>query len=348
MVMKKVFSGSAVPRHLVFILNDGSFIVQWDENRVQELMSGRYRPYQSDDFGHAITDYELNQLKAAGRVEHYNKYFVWLYALPDNARVQLEPKSHDGRQDRVRTYYLNTTLPKSHMQNVETLLRELGVADDFLARIRGDLVVILGRNGVPFRYLTDAEKAQKQLQASAAVFKEMVIAFVEAPVEDGGYHSQTEPAVDSEVIDHDLIRDSLQDLSVTEGKRVVLVVSDDNEREAFFDLLNEMKLDIRVAPTGAEAIHLIEDFNPHLLLMDLQLPDMHGWRMLNKVKETGSLEELATIVVAEHTSSADEQTFALTVAGVDMFLVKPLSMARLRQNVWTVLKNHPNPSHSTS
>ncbi|MFN8376729.1 MAG: response regulator [Anaerolineae bacterium] len=347
--MKKVFSGSAVPRHLVFILNDGTFIVQWDENRVQELLNGRYRPYQAEDFGHAITDYELNQLKAAGRVEHYNKYFVWLYALPDTSHIPVQARSSEVRHDRVRTYYLNTTLPKSHLPQIENLLVELDIADDFLARIRGDLVVILGRNGVPFRFLTDAEKAQKQLQLSAPeIFKELVIAFVEAPVEDSDIKWQTEPALDAESIDHDLIRDSLQDLSVTEGKRVVLVVSDDNEREAFHDLLNEMKLDIRVAPTGAEAIHLIEDFRPHLLLMDLQLPDMHGWRMLNKVKETGSLENLATIVVAEHTSSADEQTFALTVADVDMFLVKPLSMARLRQNVWTVLKNHPDPSHTTS
>jgi two-component system cell cycle response regulator DivK len=345
--MKKVFSGSAVPRHLVFILNDGAFIVQWDEHRVQELLSGRYRPYQAADFGHAITDYELNQLKAAGRVEHYNKYFVWLYALPENARIPLQPKSPDTHQDRVRTYYLNTTLPKSHLQHVEGVLRDLYVDDDFLARIRGDLVVILGRNGVPFRYLTDAEKAQKQLQLSAPEeFKNLVIAFVEAPVEDGDIKAQTEPTLDADLVDPDLIRDSQHDLSVTQGKRVVLVVSDDHEREAFFDLLNEMKLDIKVAPTGAEAIHLVEDFQPHLLLMDLQLPDMHGWRMLNKVKETGSLDDLATIVVAEHTASPDEQTFALTVAGVDMFLTKPLSMARLRQNVWTVLKNYPDPSQT--
>jgi two-component system, cell cycle response regulator DivK len=343
--MKKVFSGSAVPRHLVFILGDGTFIVQWDENRVQELLSGRYRPYHSDDFGHAITDYELNQLKAAGRVEHYNKYFVWLYALPESSRIQVQPKPIEVRLDRVRTYYLNTTLPKSQLRTVESLLTDAGISDDFLARIRGDLVVVLGRNGVPFRLLTDAEKAQKQLQSNIPdAFKDMVIAFVEAPVVDSDYHTQTEPAADSELVDLDLIRDSQQDLSVTEGKRVVLVVSDDNEREAFFDLLREMRLDIKVAPTGAEAIQLIEDFLPHLLLMDLQLPDMHGWRMLNKVKEIGSLEELATIVVAEHTSSADEQTFGLTVAGVSMFLIKPLSMARLRQNVWTVLKNQTNSS----
>ncbi|NWF68180.1 MAG: response regulator [Chloroflexi bacterium] len=341
--MKKVFNGSAVPRHLVFILKDGSFTVQWDEHRVQELLTGRYRPYQTEDFGHAITDYELNQLKAAGRVEHYNKYFVWLYSLPEQGPAQFEPRPQEARLNRVRTYYLNTTRPKTELRAIEAALSELRLGDDFFARIRGDLVVILGKNGAPFRQLTDTEKAQKHLQSAAPdVFNDLVIAFVETPVEDNDYRWQTEPGADGEVIDPELIHDSQHDLSVTAGKRVVLVVSDDHEREAFCDLLLDMKLDLRVAATGADAIHLIEDFHPHLLLMDLQLPDMHGWRMLNKVKETGRLDDLATIVVAEHTSSADEQTFALTVARIDVFLVKPLSMARLRQNVWTVLKNHPH------
>jgi len=42
------------------------------------------------------------------------------------------------------------------------------------------------------------------------------------------------------------------------------------------------------------------------------------------------------IVLAD--PGADEQVFALTVANVDVYLHKPISIARLRQSVWSTLK----------
>lgn len=337
--MRKVFSGSAVPRHLVFILQDGTFAVQWDERRVQELLSGRYRDYQPSDFGHAITDYELNQLKAAGRVEHHNKYYVWLFALPEQNRVNLL-KLTESRVEHPRSYYLNTQLPPGELKTAQKALEKLRLDGDFSLYTREGAVVVRGKKGVPFRYLVDAEKAIKQLSAAAPqVFGQAVIAFVESALDDGDYKLQTEPAADSEVLNAADIVASLSSTTLTAGKLVVLALSQDYERDAFSALLAEMKMNLRLATSGAQALQLVEDEHPELLLMDMQLPDMHGWRMIQKVREIGGLHVPSIIVVADHTTSADEQTFALTVVGVDVFLIKPLSMAKLRYQIWLTLKN---------
>ncbi len=81
--------------------------------------------------------------------------------------------------------------------------------------------------------------------------------------------------------------------------------------------------------------------------MDLLLSDMHGWEMLGKMKEIDSLRNMVTIVLAEG-SMSNQQSFALTVAKVDIYLVKPVSRARLRQNIWMSLKKHTssNPVQS--
>jgi CheY-like chemotaxis protein len=341
--MSKLLSGSPIQRPLVFILADGSFVVQWDETRVQELMSGRYRVYDDKDFGHAITDYELNQLKAAGRVEHYNRQYVWLYALPETGRFDHESKTLESHPNRVRSYYLNTTLPKTRQAEVEKVLTLMNLHNDFLVRNRGDVIAILGKNGTPFWQLKDAERAQKHLIAKAPeVFKYTAIAFIETTNNDHSYRNQLEHT--PEVPDLTTLIASQTDTSVTQGKCVVLVTSHEEQRQAIHDLFVQMKMEVKMASSASEGLQLLEDWEPALLIMDLQLPDMHGWQMLAKMKEVGTFHNLPIIVIADHTSSTDNQAFALTVVKVDVFLMKPVSMAQLRQNVWMTLKS-AQPTH---
>ena len=67
-----------IPRHRVFVLHDGTFVVQWEENLVQVLLSGRYLNYNREQFGNPITNWELNQLRQAGLIAHYDDDFVHL------------------------------------------------------------------------------------------------------------------------------------------------------------------------------------------------------------------------------------------------------------------------------
>jgi CheY-like chemotaxis protein len=333
--MSRVLSGSPVPRHTVFILADGVFVVQWDETRVQDLLSGQYRNYSDHDFGHVITDYELNQLKAAGRVEHFNRQYVWLYALPEHGRF---PGEHEfAGAPRVRSYYLNTTLPASNLERVEQELARLNLQDKFLARVRGDLVAILGKNGAPFRQLKDAERAQKFLSTRETdVFGSTAIAFIETADRDYGYklpvdHQQTQ-------VNLQAVIDSQTDVTFTAGKCALVLASSEEERLAIRDLLVQMQMDVVLGGSAEEGLQLLEDTNPDLLVMDMQLPDKHGWELLAKIKEIGTFQTLPKIMIADHQSSADNQAFALTVGKVDVYLVRPISMAQLRQNIWLTLK----------
>ncbi len=346
--MRRIYSGSAVPRHHVFILTDGTFAVQWDEWRVQELLTGRYRSFNYNDFGHAITDYELNQLKAAGRVEHYNRNYVWLFALPEQNRFSKQIKTLDRPRDRVRTYYISTSLPKSQFDNVQGLLKTIGQGDELLARVRDGLVVILGKQGAAFERMGDAENAQKLLRDRApALFDDSAVAFIERSIKDTEFRpSHTSENMEVMNFDLDMLIASQTDTTVTQGKRVVLVMAKEEDRKAIGALLTELQTNVHMASTAAEALDLLEDSYPHLLIMDLQLPDMHGWRMLNKAREIDSLRGMHVIVLGDHEASANEQTFALTVAKVDVYLVKPVSMASLRQNIWMILRgNALNSNH---
>ncbi len=335
--MTKIYSGSAVPRHFVFIMADGAFVVQWDENRTQDILTGQYYKLDEDGFGHPISDYELNQLKSAGRVEHFNRTFVWLYALPEPNRFQKPLRTQERTLDRIRAYYLNTSLPGSRLVEVEELLDEMGLVEDYAAQIRGDLVTIAGRNGAPFLHFKESEAIQKQLMAYAPeIFRDSAIAFIEIRPDDPKDNHDIQLPEDN--TDLETVIASQMDTTVTRGKQVVVLVTREGERLAIHDLCREMGMVVLPARTGREALQLLEDTYPDMLVMDLELPDMHGWALLSKVKEIG-LSHLPIILIAE-SSSPDHQSFALGVANVDVYLVKPVSKARLRQNIWMALNNH--------
>jgi hypothetical protein len=166
-----------IPRHQLFVLYDGTFVVQWSENRVQELENGNYRAYSRQDYGTPITDYELNQLKAVGLVEHFDGDNVWLCPLPERDDFNWLTA---WEQKRSRSYYLNTTLPGLLLQDVIDLLDDLGLADNFQARVRDDFVVLWGSKGISFHKFDDVEKARNQLATKAPeAFKNTVVAFIE-------------------------------------------------------------------------------------------------------------------------------------------------------------------------
>jgi CheY-like chemotaxis protein len=341
--MSKVYSGSAVPRHFVFVMADGTFVVQWDDTRVQDLLSGKYDYFESENFGHPINDYELNQLKSNGRVEHYNRNYVWLYALPEPGRFQAKLKTLEETPGRVRAYYLNTTLAKSQLENIRSLLETVGLSQDYAAYNRGDLIAITGKNGAPFVHYKEAEYVQKQLLSKAPqIFKDAAVAFVETTQTQTQSNYNQEIHRGGENSDLMSLIASQTDTTVTNGKQIVLMVSDEEERALLNKLCVEMKMDVRLPQGGREALHILEDGHSDLLVMDLQLPDMHGWEMLGKVKEIASLHHLPIIVMDGH-STPQQQSFALSVAKVDVYLVKPVSKMRLRQNIWMALKERSTP-----
>lgn len=329
----KHFSGSAISRYQVFTLVDGTFVVQWDDKRVQELLTGHYREFDyGSDFGHAVTDYELEQLKSAGRVEHFNRMYVWLYPLPETGRFgRLRVL---GQGNRIRAYYLATAQPRSMVERIRGELQSLGLQGELSIKLRDDMVALLDGEGQPFRTLEEAENAQSRLlDQGSDIFSDLSVAFIDK----SGKVTANRVLMDGEnaKLNLDEIIASQSDTSQVAGRLVVLAVSQDDERKAFGELFVEMELEVKYATTGAETLQLLEDFPADLLVSEFQLPDMHVWQMLGKVKEIEGLRELPILVITDQTN------FATTVARVE-HLTRPVSIARLRHNVWVTL-SHSSP-----
>ncbi|MGJ3237778.1 MAG: response regulator [Anaerolineae bacterium] len=109
---------------------------------------------------------------------------------------------------------------------------------------------------------------------------------------------------------------------MTDGKEVVLVVRHDDERHAVTHLLNELHMTVHQAESGRDAIYILEDHACDFLVMDIQLDDMHAWKMLYRLKESVDLSTLPTIVIMDEPTVVPLQNVTPVVRPVSMAMLK--------------------------
>lgn len=332
--MARQFDGSPIARHLVFVLQSGQIVIQWDEAQVQDVFSDKLLPFGDKDYGHAITDSELDQLQEAGRISHYDRAFVWMHALPEKERFNA---FNTNRATHIqRKYYLNTTLPGYLLRIIQERLVALKMHHRFVAEEQNGLVAILNEDGQPFERIADAENAQNLLRRSEPQYLgDAAVAFIE---EKTNAVPQGEHLDDVDVMDlNSLIASQTKPLNQPDK----LIIAIDND-EAFLDQCAEvaatMGIEFMPITSGSDALHIIEDMEPEVVLMELIMDGHHAWDTVAVMRANQALESIPIIITSALASQSD-QVFALTVARVNDFLVKPVPLGLLRKSIWSALQN---------
>jgi hypothetical protein len=83
-------TGKPINRQWIYILKDGTSVVEWEEDLVQDLLSGDFLHPSRSEFSHPIRDDELNILLRAGRIDRYDAREVYLNSLPEQMRRMLD------------------------------------------------------------------------------------------------------------------------------------------------------------------------------------------------------------------------------------------------------------------
>lgn len=123
-----------------------------------------------------------------------------------------------------------------------------------------------------------------------------------------------------------------------DGKKRILVVDDDPIIvETIVQALEEEEFDYEVisASDGFEAGLQVNHFKPHLLILDIMMPDINGYEVCRKIKETEETKDTKIIVLSAY---LDEEKFKkMKEYGADLCFSKPLPLPQLRQEVARLL-----------
>ncbi|MEA5477391.1 cache domain-containing protein [Pseudanabaena galeata UHCC 0370] len=106
----------------------------------------------------------------------------------------------------------------------------------------------------------------------------------------------------------------------------LLVVEDRWEsRHLLVKILEAVGFKVREAENGAEAIAIWEEWQPHLIWMDMRMPVMDGYEATRQIKTY--LKGQATVIIALTASALEEEKAIILSAGCDDFVRKPFREA---------------------
>ena len=130
----------------------------------------------------------------------------------------------------------------------------------------------------------------------------------------------------------------IPDEDVDEGRKRILVVDDDPIIvETIVQALEEDEFDYEVisASDGFEAGIQVSHFKPHLLILDIMMPDIKGYDVCKKIKTDDETKNTKIIVLSAY---LDEEKFKqMKDNGADICFSKPLPLSQLRAEVAQLL-----------
>jgi CheY-like chemotaxis protein len=71
-------------------------------------------------------------------------------------------------------------------------------------------------------------------------------------------------------------------------KRILVAEDDLTTRQAWCELIASWGFRIEAAEDGKRALELVESYQPHILLLDLRLPQKDGLQVLSELRARGS------------------------------------------------------------
>lgn len=128
------------------------------------------------------------------------------------------------------------------------------------------------------------------------------------------------------------------------GKTKILLVEDDNNiNKLISDYMNSHGFEVTAVNDGPEALELVRQRGlPHLALVDLGLPSMHGFEVSNKLKA------MADVPIIFVTANSDAET---VVQGLkkyaEDFIVKPFDLRELEARIQVVLARMPSLDYAS-
>jgi HAMP domain-containing protein/CheY-like chemotaxis protein len=102
--------------------------------------------------------------------------------------------------------------------------------------------------------------------------------------------------------------------TATRRKRLLVIEDDDAERMSICELLGHDDIEIVAAGTGAEALELLHTQQLDCVVLDLRLPDMSGFEILERIRDEQVLADLPVVVFTGKELSPEQDAQLHTLA----------------------------------
>lgn len=114
-------------------------------------------------------------------------------------------------------------------------------------------------------------------------------------------------------------------------KKILVVDDDPSILILVSHRLKKEAVQLYTAANGTDALHLAKEHHPDVMVLDLMMPQMHGYTLIQEIRNDPDLSHTKILVTSAQTYSSDaERTKRL---GADRYLSKPYDL----QEFWNTI-----------
>ena len=118
---------------------------------------------------------------------------------------------------------------------------------------------------------------------------------------------------------------------MTAGAPILIVDDNASNTKLLAFLLTSKGYQVRTAASAPEALAVLEEFQPALILMDIQLPGMDGLTLTRQLKADPRTSGILVIAATAYAMKGDAER--ARAAGCDGYITKPIDTRRLPQEI---------------
>lgn len=121
----------------------------------------------------------------------------------------------------------------------------------------------------------------------------------------------------------------------------VIIVDDEPDNIGVVKLALEFNdVSVRVAESGVRCLELMKQKTPTLVLVDIQMPDMSGYELLEHIRANNAWDHLPVIAVTAFAMSDDWRQ--IINAGFNGYIPKPVNVITIVDEIKEILEKQRN------
>jgi CheY-like chemotaxis protein len=124
----------------------------------------------------------------------------------------------------------------------------------------------------------------------------------------------------------------------------VLVVDDEPDNlEVVSTVLLFRGMTVKTAMDGIQGLEVLKNFTPTLILLDLAMPKMDGWKMFRHVRNTPTTKDIPIVALTAYAMEGDEEK--ILAEGFDGYLSKPVNLPTLLEDIEAAMTKKTVETH---
>jgi len=128
--------------------------------------------------------------------------------------------------------------------------------------------------------------------------------------------------------------------SSADSRTIVVIDDDAGIRDSLTDLLALEDWDCVVAETGQGGLDLVDSVKPHLVVTDVQLPDISGYQVCQEMKRDPDSRHIPVVMITGRFTEPDDKVQGFE-SGADEFFAKPFDPFLFVARIKSILRSAP-------